>query len=139
MMEESLESWTHQEICVAKWPILVCGNKQVAFNLVVLAVRALHQWDRQSHCFHLTTKVRKLLVNRELLHNILDEAKHCNTTVSRKGVVNELKIMRSATSFDVTDPKDRVYGVLGLIKLDGHPIPDYQRLLAKYTETLHSQ
>ena len=122
--------WTHQEICVAKRPLLLCGKKQVAFNLVVLAVRAIRGWERAPHGHQITTGVRELLADTELIQNVVEKAKHRNATVLKKGVLTNLEVIKSTTTFDVTDPKDRVYGILGLVDLKEHPAPDYAKGLS---------
>lgn len=135
--------WVMQEYALNKKPVFVCGHKYVEARLVVLA-RQIFDYRPTLNAFFRKTAVdrpgtappERIALVSELFHDTflpfaLAHARHhkflegTNPGNSLLDLVRRLYVTEADLEFKATDPRDRVYGLLGLAVDALGIVPDY--------------
>jgi len=128
--------WSVQEIVVAQKITLMCGASQLSWaelEYAVIKVQAALQdvWEHVSSIGGLT-----------IVRDRFDAIARLAALRRRKDNLNLLVVFRSVGGNECADPRDKIYGLLGVVE-DGHryyPAPDYtmtvERVYRKFFVTM---
>ncbi len=124
--------WIIQEVSLARSAVILFGTKQFPYRNLETACALWeslfkpHQRHRLSQ-IHLATLIaswwREILIfGRFKVHP--SNERLINTTL--------LELAQSTTKFEATDPRDKIYGILGLLSDEILPVqPDYNRTVSQ--------
>lgn len=125
--------WVLQEIALAQDAIVVWGECSISWSIVGLAIEATQEVDR--------FKTRDLFETRNLQNAVF--MWHLSTLYQRSQPrthpesIPFIHLLGVARSFESTDPRDKIYALLGLpANKDNFPVPDYRLSTSEvYTRT----
>lgn len=129
--------WVLQEVVLAEDVLVTCGNEQLTWNALVAAFMILggiRQWKLWEH-FDTQTA---LSISYSSFMNLGPFLKHrlFRTNGALTPVITQ--VMTATRYLEVTDPRDKIYGLLGLA--DTSIVPDYTRSTADvYLDFARSQ
>jgi Heterokaryon incompatibility protein (HET) len=121
-------TWTFQEIVLAKDATIVCGDQRIPFSVCDEACQWIHYHDLQ----HAVDYLHLTLLDMSSTQQVLQSG---DDTLSKETL--RLRSLLSQTRFsEATDPRDKVYGLLGIAKHNGSIIPNYEMTKAEvYIQT----
>ncbi len=122
-------TWTLQEVVLAKDALFVCGNEQISFSKFDEACQWIHyhNLDVAIDYLHIT------LLDMSATHHSL-RSDDTTTATEALSLINLLSQTRFNES---TDPRDKIYGLLGIATNYGSIEPDYALSVAEvYLETV---
>lgn len=96
--------WVFQEVVLSKRAVLHCGKKSIDWETLGFAVECLMQTLLPTSPVAGSGEVDVLLMNRT------------RQQVKKAGYIDLLEILGILKDYNCTDPRDRVYGVLGLTR-----------------------
>ncbi len=125
--------WVLQELGVASSATVVCGNQSIP-------------WQDISHLIGLMEDNTWLALfgssgyrSSVLAHGRLTKLLSIRQAISKNGKICSVDALYASRFFDATDPRDKIYAMIGLCMCDGHftqPLPDYSKnVLDVYRET----
>jgi Heterokaryon incompatibility protein (HET) len=122
-------TWTLQEVVLAKDALFVCGNEQISFSTFDEACQCTHyhNLDVAIGYLHIT------LLDMSSTHQNL-RSDDTTTATEALSLINLLSQTRFNES---TDPRDKIYGLLGIATKYGSIGPDYALTMAEvYLDTV---
>ncbi len=124
--------WVLQELGVASSAAVVCGSRSISWQAISDFLHHMQRTGLWFAVFGCSGFSSSLPAYWRLgsLQGIREEA-------SNHGTICSLKALCASRNFDATDPRDKIYALIGLCKCVGHFIqPDYSKnVLDVYRET----
>ncbi len=133
-------TWVIQEAVLAKRALVICGDQSVAWAVlerVALSINAYHGFvksvpgydkiDRAMHAVNLVRSARRDAYRSTPVPWLL--LLHPPSLRSRREYSKLLDLVQETRVFGCTDPRDKIYGMLGITREDtrsGYLVPDYR-------------
>jgi len=143
--------WIVQEVFLARQCLMICGENEILFHKILWTYRAWLSGDLRLARLEELLKIGTYPdyfypFMRIILELDLAGASRYNTAEKdakppARHVLSSLPILlKRASGLSATDPRDKIYGVLGLLNVENLPIPvDYGRSVANaYTNVVWS-
>jgi Heterokaryon incompatibility protein (HET) len=119
--------WIVQEIALGD-VLLLCGDKVCSWETISLIEKAMGDAGSVSEEFYFWFKEQfKELGRRSTDLNSIMRLDRCRTAMKEQGEMDIMSLMRMGQTVEVTDDRDRVYGLLGLMgpAMSSNIVPDY--------------
>ncbi|KAK1753706.1 hypothetical protein QBC47DRAFT_386973 [Echria macrotheca] len=125
-------AWIRQEVTVpSSEPLIICGNREILWNLFDTGLYRLYKHRATERLYRVAPIVLDLRTTRNSFHSRIRR----EDTVSKERT-NLHSLLGACRMTLATDPRDQVYGLLGLIRsVRDHSdldimIPDYTKSLS---------
>jgi hypothetical protein len=132
--------WIRQEIVLARELILLCGRSVIAWDLVHFVGNHFENAMSTALEDHLTRRIHSMVLAIDWGRHIeIRRWRRNHQKMIEKDDLMPIYMMIPITSgLQATDPRDHIYGLLGISKLPGLPEADYslsvESLYTQYTE-----
>jgi hypothetical protein len=105
-------TWILQEVILSRKPVVMCGNATAPWAHVV-ATAAFLNLETMLHQgnFHITSLIASHAIKIEWISTSLK-----GSTSSGTPSPSLLDVVSNADRFDATDPRDKIFGLLGLVE-----------------------
>lgn len=115
--------WILQELGVASSATIVCGNKSISWQEVSDLIDHMHNTGLWLILFG-SSGYRWSVTAQGRLKSLL----LIRNEISNHGTISSVSALWASRNFDATDPRDKIYALIGLCDRDGHfAQPDYSK------------
>ena len=118
-------TWVRQEVFAAKRMTIVCGPHAIEFKTFVDRATRWAQITQSSDLPWSPTKTSQApillprtinVIQKEFQHAGVDCYDYKTIPSKRRFTAHWFDVLNAGTSFEVTDPRDRIYGTLGVLR-----------------------
>lgn len=113
--------WILQELGVASSATVVCGNQSISWQAVSNMIDHMHTTGLWLILFGSSGYRSSVLAHGRLRSLLL-----IRNEISKHGAMSSVNALWASRDFNATDPRDKIYALIGLCVRDGYLIqPDY--------------
>jgi hypothetical protein len=126
--------WVIQEVALSKAPTLICGSKAESFHNLKIVIEALIRSEQPVEVMEFNTLFIASTFHQFHVRHLIETG---NMGKKSPPGVKALRILNATRNTQASDPRDKIYGILGFFGDSGtdpeniFPEPDYQKSTAE--------